>query len=86
MTCVSPAGDSSKLTLTRENVLATLSSEPLAAFPQNTTERDGGDEFGMLVWILGAVSAIKVPENPLTTASILARKWGSLWFSSGLCT
>lgn len=67
-------------------MLATLSSEPLAALPQNTVERDGADDFGMLVWILGAVSATKGPENPLTTESTLAGKWGSLWFSSGLHT
>lgn len=35
-------------------MLATLSSECLVAFPQNTVERDG-----RLVWILGAASATK---------------------------
>lgn len=40
-------------------MLATLSSEPLVALPQNTVERDGGDNFIVLVWILGAVSATK---------------------------
>lgn len=45
--------------LSRENVLAALSSEPLEAFPQSTVERDGGDHFGLLVWILGAASATR---------------------------
>lgn len=72
--------------LSTENVLAALSSEPLAGLPQNTVEREGEDDFAMLVWILGAVSATEGPENLLTAESALAGKWGSLWFSSGLHT
>lgn len=40
-------------------MLATLSSECLVAFPQNTVERDGEDHSSGLVWILGAASATK---------------------------
>ena len=59
-------------------MLAALSSEPLGDLPQSTVGRDGGDHFGMLVWILGAAPTTKGPEKPLTAGAV-----GLHWPGSG---
>lgn len=54
----------------RQEVLAALSSEHLGALPQSTIGRDGGEHFGVLVWILVAAPATEGPEKPLTAGAV----------------
>lgn len=56
--------------LSREDVLAALSPEPLGALPQSTIGRDGEDRFGVLVWILRAAPATKGPEKPCAAQAV----------------
>lgn len=65
----------------RGDVLVVLSSKPLWALPQSTVGNDGGDHFGVLVWILELSLATKGRSWDVLLADLLhtGKKW--TWWS-----